>query len=461
MTSEDRRNRRPLVAPSPGRNGHSSPAFRGFLFEGTEMEAIKKNGSRDSARSNGNGKPGFEGFGLRPELMRAIEALGFERPTPVQIEAIPPALAGRDILGCAMTGSGKTAAFVLPILQRLLDDPRRGTRALILTPTRELAAQVAEHLAELAAHTSVRVATVFGGVAAGPQESAFRKGVDVIVGTPGRLLDHFQHDYAKLSGLEVLVFDEADRMLDMGFLPDIKRILRHLPKTPRQTLFFSATMPKEIVALSRDILRDPVRISVERKSAPARGVVQALYPVGPQLKVELLGQLLERGEIGNAIVFCRTKHRADRVAKKLAARGITVGRIHGNRSQGQRTSALAAFKNGHTRVLVATDIVARGIDVEALDHVVNFDVPHTPDDYIHRVGRTARAEMTGDAYTLVSPDEEATIRAIERALGRAIERRTVEGFDYHASPESRLEAPGRERARHRPARRTPARFSPR
>ena len=259
-------------------------------MEGTEMEALKKNGSRDSARSNGNGKPGFGDFGLRPELLRAIEALGFERPTPVQIEAIPPALEGRDILGCAMTGSGKTAAFVLPILQRLLDDPRRGTRALILTPTRELAAQVAEHLAELAVDTSVRVATVFGGVAAGPQESALRKGVDVIVGTPGRLLDHFQHDYAKLSALEVLVFDEADRMLDMGFLPDIKRILRHLPKTPRQTLFFSATMPKEIVALSRDILRDPVRISVERKSAPARGVVQALYPVGPQLKVELLGR---------------------------------------------------------------------------------------------------------------------------------------------------------------------------
>jgi ATP-dependent RNA helicase RhlE len=422
------------------------------------MEAMKMNGNGNGRETGG---PGFEDLGLRPELMRAIDELGFERPTPVQVEAIPPALEGRDILGCAMTGSGKTAAFVLPILQRILDDPRRGTRALILTPTRELAAQVAEHLAELAAHANVRVATVFGGVGAAPQETAFKKGVEVIVGTPGRLLDHFQHDYAKLSGLEVLVFDEADRMLDMGFLPDIKRILRHLPKTPRQTLFFSATMPKEIVALSRDILRDPVRISVERKSAPARGVVQALYPVRPQLKVDLLARLLERGEIGNAIVFCRTKHRADRVAKKLAARGITAGRIHGNRSQGQRTAALAAFKDGHTRVLVATDIVARGIDVEALDHVVNFDVPHTPDDYIHRVGRTARADMTGDAYTLVSPDEEGTIRAIERALGRAIERRTVEGFDYHAPVESRLEAPGRERARPRHARRTPARLSPR
>ncbi|HJR52796.1 MAG TPA: DEAD/DEAH box helicase [Gemmatimonadota bacterium] len=527
------------------------------------MEAMKMNGN---GNGNGNGTHGFEELALHPKLMRAIEELGFEKPTPVQRDAMPPALDGRDVLACAMTGSGKTAAFVLPILQRLLDEPGRGTRALVLTPTRELAAQVADHLAELAAHTDVRVATVFGGVGAGPQESAFRKGVAVIVGTPGRLLDHFQHDYAKLSGLEVLVFDEADRMLDMGFLPDIKRILRHLPKTPRQTLFFSATMPKEIVALSRDILRDPVRISVERKSAPARGivqalypvgsqlkvdllarlldhfqhdyaklsglevlvfdeadrmldmgflpdikrilrhlpkaprqtlffsatmpedivrlsrdilrdpvrisverksapakgVVQALYPVGSQLKVELLARLLERGEIGNAIVFCRTKHRADRVAKKLAARGITAGRIHGNRSQGQRTAALAAFKNGQTRVLVATDIVARGIDVEALDHVVNFDVPHTPDDYIHRVGRTARAEMTGDAYTLVSPEEEPTIRAIERALGRTIERRTVGGFDYQAPAESRLEAPGRERApRNQHARRAPRRLSPR
>jgi ATP-dependent RNA helicase RhlE len=424
------------------------------------MKVMKMNGN---GNGNGNGMPGFEDLGLHRELMRAIEALGFERPTPVQIEAIPPALEGRDILGCAMTGSGKTAAFVLPILQRILEDPRRGgTRALVLTPTRELAAQVADHLAELAVHTKVRVATVFGGVGAGPQESAFRKGVDVIVGTPGRLLDHFQHDYAKLSGLEVLVFDEADRMLDMGFLPDIKRILRHLPKAPRQTLFFSATMPEEIVRLSRDILREPVRISVERKSAPAKGVVQALYPVGSQRKIELLAELLERGEIGNAIVFCRTKHRADRVAKKLTARGIAAGRIHGNRSQGQRTAALAAFKDGRTRVLVATDIVARGIDVEALDHVVNFDVPHTPEDYIHRVGRTARAEMTGDAYTLVSPEEEGTIRAIERTLGRAIERRTVKGFDYHAPAESRLEAPGRERpSRNRHARRTPARLSPR
>jgi len=396
------------------------------------MNTHTKNGSRPSAlsNSNGNGRPGFDGFGLDPKLMRAIDDLGFETPTPVQIDAIPPALEGRDVIGCAMTGSGKTAAFALPILERLLDQPRGTTRALILTPTRELAAQVADHLTELATHTKVRVATVFGGVGAAPQEKAFRQGVDIIVGTPGRLLDHFQSNYARLSGLEVLVFDEADRMLDMGFMPDIRRILKHLPKKPRQTFFFSATMPDEIVRLSRDILRDPVRVSVERKAGPATGVMQAVYPVHSLGKLDLLIELLERGQIGNAIVFCRTKHRADRVAKKLVAAGIAAGRIHGNRSQGQRTAALSAFKDGHTRVLVATDIVARGIDVEALDHVVNFDVPHTPDDYIHRVGRTARAELTGDAYTLVAPEEEETVAAIERVLGRTIERRMIAGFPY-------------------------------
>jgi len=401
------------------------------------MNRNSKNGN------NGNGARSFHALGLNPKLMRAIEDLGFETPTPVQVDAIPPALEGKDVLACAMTGSGKTAAFVLPILERIMDEPRGVTRALVLTPTRELAAQVAEHFAELATHTDVRVATVFGGVGAAPQEKAFRKGVDVIVGTPGRLLDHFQSDYARLSGLEVLVLDEADRMLDMGFLPDIRRILRHLPKKSRQTLFFSATMPEEIVKLSREILRNPVRISVERKSAPATGVKQALYPVRSQLKVQLLTELLERGDIGNAIVFCRTKHRADRVAKKLVGQGISAGRIHGNRSQGQRTAALAAFKEGRTRVLVATDIVARGIDVEALDHVVNFDVPHTPDDYIHRVGRTARAEMTGDAYTLVAPEEESTVKAIERTVGRTIERRKIEGFDYDAPAEPRVQAPPR------------------
>jgi ATP-dependent RNA helicase RhlE len=387
----------------------------------------------------------FDTFGLHRELTRAIADLGFEKPTPIQVAAIPPALEGRDVLACAMTGSGKTAAFVLPILQRIREKPRGVTRALVLTPTRELAAQVAEHFSELAKHTGVSVAAVFGGVGSRPQEDAFRRGVDVIVGTPGRLLDHFQNDYARLKEIEVLVLDEADRMLDMGFLPDIYRILRHLPKAPRQTFFFSATMPDPIVELSREIVKSPVKIAIERKPAPPITITQALYPVPSHLKVGLLAELLHRGEIGNAIVFCRTKHRANRLADRLEKQGISIGRIHGNRSQAQRTSALAAFKKGRTRVLVATDIVARGIDVEALDHVVNFDVPVAPDDYIHRVGRTARAEMTGDAYTLVSPEEESYARAIERAAGRKIERRTLEGFDYHAPAEARLEVPQAER----------------
>jgi ATP-dependent RNA helicase RhlE len=388
---------------------------------------------------------GFDSFGLHPELVRAVFDLGFTTPTPVQVDAIPAALNGQDVLACAMTGSGKTAAFLLPILHRLRDKPRGVTRALILTPTRELAAQIVEHLKELAKHSKVRGAAVYGGVGMGPQIEAFRKGVDVLVATPGRLLDHFQHDYARLDGIDVLVIDEADRMLDMGFLPDIRRVLKHLPRTPRQTLFFSATMPAPIQELSRELLRSPTRINLERKQAPATGITQAFYPVPSHLKVELLAELLTRGDIGNAIVFCRTKHRANRLAEKLERQGMSVARIHGNRSQSQRTEALTGFKDGRYRVLVATDIVARGIDVEALDHVVNFDVPNAAEDYIHRVGRTARADATGDAYTLVSPDEENEIRSIERALGHRIERRTLSGFDYTARAEARFEVPIGER----------------
>lgn len=389
--------------------------------------------------------PDFASLGLHPDFLRALEVLGFSRPTPIQVDAIPPAMAGRDVLACAMTGSGKTAAFLLPILERLRTKPRGTTRALVLTPTRELAAQIVEHLQGLVGTTGIRGAAVFGGVGMVPQEEAFRKGVDILVATPGRLLDHFQHDYARLSGLEVLVLDEADRMLDMGFLPDIRRVLRHLPKGPRQTFFFSATMPPPIVELSRELLSNPATLNVERRQAPATGITQALFPVRSDLKVALLVELLRRNEIGNVIVFCRTKHRANRLAEKLGKQGIESARIHGNRSQKQRTEALEGFKDGRYRVLVATDIVARGIDVEALDHVVNFDVPAQPEDYIHRVGRTARAEATGEAYTLVSPEEEGDVRAIERAVGRAIPRRTLEGFDYTVRVEERFEVPIGER----------------
>ena len=386
----------------------------------------------------------FSALELHPDLLRGVKDLGFARPTPIQADAIPPALAGRDVLANAMTGSGKTAAFLLPIVHHLIDRSRGTTRALVITPTRELAAQILEDLTDLAAHTPVRGAAVFGGVGMGPQERAFRSGVDLIVGTPGRLLDHFTSRYAKLDRLEFLVLDEADRMLDMGFLPDVRRILRHIP-AKRQTLFFCATMPPPIVALTREMLRNPVTIDIERQAAPASGVTQAVYPVPQPLKPALLVILLERGAIDDALVFTRTKHRAERLAKYLVRAGLEVERIHGNRSQGQRTEALAGFKSGKYRVLVATSIMARGIDVEALGHVVNFDVPAEPEDYIHRVGRTARAEATGDAFTFVSPEEEGDLRQIEKVIGRKLPRVMVPDFDYRARESERFEVPLGER----------------
>lgn len=337
----------------------------------------------------------FSSLALHPNLLKGLKELGFARPTPIQNDAIPPALEGRDILACAMTGSGKTAAFLLPILNQLIERPRGATRALVITPTRELAAQILEDLNELAVHTPITGAAIFGGVGMGPQEHAFRSGVDVIVATPGRLLDHMKAPYASFDSLEHLVLDEADRMLDMGFLPEIKKILRRLPER-RQTLFFSATMPAAILGLTREMLRDPAMIQIDRASKPAVGITQAIYPVPQELKSSLFLTLLKRGEVKQALVFTRTKHRANRLAEFLARNGINAERIHGNRSQAQRTAALAGFKSGKFPVLVATDIAARGIDVEALGHVVNFDVPTAPEDYIHRVGRTGRAEATGE-----------------------------------------------------------------
>ena len=386
----------------------------------------------------------FSSLKLHPALLKAVRELGFVRPTPIQDDAIPPALAGRDVLACAMTGSGKTAAFLLPIIHTLIDRPRRTTRALVLTPTRELAAQILEDLNGLAVHTPVTGAAVYGGVGMGPQEHAFRSGVDVIIATPGRLLDHFRSAYAKLDGIEHLVLDEADRMLDMGFLPDIRRVLRHIPAR-RQTMFFSATMPPPIGKLASEMLKNPAMINQQRQAAPAVGIAQAVYPVPQDLKGPLLVQLLERNILQEALVFTRTKHRANRLADLLVRHRLNAARIHGNRSQAQRTEALAGFKSGKYRVLVATDIAARGIDVEALSHVVNFDVPAVPDDYIHRVGRTGRAELTGDAFTFVAPEEEGDLRAIERAIGKALPRVTLPDFDYRARPQARLEIPLAER----------------
>jgi ATP-dependent RNA helicase RhlE len=386
----------------------------------------------------------FTSLKLHPGLQRSIKELGFARPTPVQAEAIPPAIDGRDVLACAQTGSGKTAAFLLPILQRLLHKPRGRTRALVIAPTRELAAQILEEFNAFATHTPITGAAIYGGVGMGPQEHALRTGVDVLIATPGRLIDHLRAPYGKLAHLEYLVLDEADRMLDMGFLPEIRRILRQLPPR-RQTLFFSATMPSEIARLANEMLRDPVTIQKQRQAAPAAGITQAIYPVAQELKSSLLAHLLTRGDIQQALVFTRTKHRADRLTRFLDSAGVKVERIHGSRSQAQRTAALAGFKNGRFPVLVATDIAARGIDVEALGHVVNFDVPAVPEDYIHRVGRTGRAEATGDAFTFVSRDEETDLRAIERAIGRPLPRITVPDFDYAARPEAALEVPRAQR----------------
>ena len=347
--------------------------------------------------------------------------IGFTEPTPVQSAAIPAGLAGRDVLASAPTGSGKSAAFGLPLLQAIADLPRGRTHALILAPTRELAAQIAEHLTALARHTQVKIAAIYGGVGFSPQIGAFRRGTDIIVATPGRLLDHFNQGTAVLDKLSFLVLDEADRMLDMGFLPDVRRVLKRLP-VKRQTLFFSATIPPAIASLVSELLHDPVRVDLAPKGAPAAGVTQVVYSIDQNRKNDLLLKLLEGNTIYSAIVFTRTKSRANRLAATLGKHHVTADRIHGDRSQAQRTRALADFKAGKYRVLVATDIAARGIDIAELGHVINYDVPMVPEDYIHRVGRTGRAKAVGDAITFVGGDEEKYFAQIERALGRRLDR---------------------------------------
>jgi ATP-dependent RNA helicase RhlE len=351
-----------------------------------------------------------------------VNDLGFTEPTPVQSAAIPPALAGRDLLASAATGSGKSAAFGLPLVQALMDRPRGKTQALILAPTRELAAQITAHLTAFAKHTHVKVAAVYGGVGFGQQAGAFKRGTDIIVATPGRLLDHLAQKTASLDDIAFLVIDEADRMLDMGFLPTVRRILRVLP-TKRQTLFFSATIPAEIAALAGEMLHDPLRVDLAPAKGPAVGITQTVYSIGQMQKNDLLVELLKKdNDIYSAIAFTRTKARANRLAAHLLKHDIPADRIHGDRSQAQRTRALQDFKRGKFRVLVATDIAARGIDIAELGHVVNFDVPMVPEDYVHRVGRTARASATGDAITFVAADEEKYFAQIERTLGKRLER---------------------------------------
>ena len=363
----------------------------------------------------------FDSLGLRPELLKAVRDLQFSEPTPVQSAAIPPALAGRDLLASAATGSGKSAAFGLPLIAALMDQPRGTTRALVLAPTRELAVQITQHMTAFAKYTNVRVAAVYGGVGFAQQVGAFRRGTDIIVATPGRLLDHLAQKTASLEGVTLLVLDEADRMLDMGFLPAVRRVLRALPGR-KQTLFFSATIPNEIAGLAKELLHEPVRIDLAPLKGPAVGITQTIYSIDQQRKNDLFLELLKDNNIFSAIAFTRTKARANRLALFLEKNGIPADRIHGDRSQAQRTRALTDFKRGKFRVLVATDIAARGIDIAELGHVVNYDVPMVPEDYVHRVGRTARAKATGDAITFVSADEEKYFSQIERTLGKRLDR---------------------------------------
>ena len=370
----------------------------------------------------------FDTLGLRPEVLVAVREAGYTHPTPIQQEAIPLALRGRDLIGLAQTGTGKTAAFTLPIIDRLLDGPRR-TRVLILTPTRELAAQVDESFVKYSKGSGLAVVAVYGGVGLEPQEKALRRGVDVVVATPGRLLDHLERKNVSFEHLEVLVLDEADRMLDMGFAPQINKVVAQIPPY-RQTLLFSATMPPEVEALARKYLRKPVVVQVGRRSEAASTVTHAVYPVPKDKKSALLIELLNKPEMDSVLVFTRTKHGADRVVRHLERASVNAVAMHADKTQGQRTKALEDFKAGRVRVLVATDIAQRGLDISGISHVINYDVPQQPEDYVHRIGRTGRAAATGDAYTFMSADEIAMVRTIERIIAQQIPRISVPGYDF-------------------------------
>jgi ATP-dependent RNA helicase RhlE len=369
-------------------------------------------------------------LGLDPRVLRAVDDAGYTAPTPIQAGAIPVILSGKDLIGIAQTGTGKTAAFTLPLLTRLAtghSSPGH-IRALILAPTRELVVQIHDNVRAYAQYLSLGVATVFGGVGEKPQIEALRRGADIIIATPGRLLDLMARRYGNFSGIQHLVLDEADRMLDMGFLPAIRDVVRQLPRR-RQTLLFSATLSREIEAVTREFLQSPQSVEIGRRSNPAETVAQAVYEVPRHLKTALLQQLLRDPAMEMVLVFTRMKHGADRVARRLEQAGIRTATLHSNRSQNQRLRALAEFKGGAVRVLVATDIAARGIDVDGISHVVNFDFPPTPEDYVHRIGRTGRANAVGDAISLVSPDEFNDLRALERFIHRTLPRKRLEGFD--------------------------------
>lgn len=374
----------------------------------------------------------FETFNLNPSIMAGVRALGYSTPTPIQLEAIPPIMQGRDVIGLAQTGTGKTAAFALPILQRLIQGPRGRVRALIISPTRELAEQTCDAINSLGKKTDLRSIPIYGGVSMEQQTRGLRGGVEIVAACPGRLLDHLWKGTIDLSELEVLVIDEADRMFDMGFLPSIRGILQCILHQ-RQTLLFSATMPNDIRRLVKEILHDPVTVQIGH-AAPAATVSHALYPVKQHLKTALLKELLSKTKMESVLVFTRTKRRAERVAQQLAREGYRVASLQGNMSQNQRQAALDGFHRGSFKILVATDIVARGIDVSDISHVVNYDMPDSADDYTHRIGRTGRIGKTGEAFTFITSEDKATVQTLERILKKPLERRTLPDFDYTKPP---------------------------
>ncbi len=371
----------------------------------------------------------FEPFNLHQDISAAIAEQGYTTPTPIQEETIPHILNRRDVLGLAQTGTGKTAAFVLPLLQLLMDGQRRKVRALILAPTRELASQIQEAINSLGRHTGLRSAAIFGGVSMEPQIKALRRGVDIIVACPGRLLDHMSRGNIDLSALEVLVIDEADHMFDMGFLPDIRRIVKQLP-VKRQSLLFSATMPDDIRRLSAEMLHDPVTVQIDH-TKPVASISHVLYPVEQHLKTGLLKELLRRTETESVLIFTRTKHRAEKLAEQLGYAGFKATSLQGNLSQNQRQHAIEGFRKGSYKILVATDIAARGIDVSAITHVINYDMPDTAEAYTHRIGRTGRVSRTGEAFTFVTNEDTSMAYTIECIIGAAVEQKTLPGFDYN------------------------------
>lgn len=371
----------------------------------------------------------FKSLGLNPKLVEGVLAMGYGDPTPIQLRAIPIVLEGKDLIGSAQTGTGKTAAFALPVLQRLGKPAPKGPRVLVLEPTRELAAQVETSFRDLGRFTNFRAAVIHGGVGYGRQRKALQDGTDVIIATVGRLMDFVQEGAIDLRNVEVLILDEVDRMLDMGFIRDVKRVVEMCPKQ-RQTLFFSATVPPEIEEVARFALRDPERVVIGRTRSVNESVKHALFPVAFEQKFDLLRALLEKEDFQSIIIFSRTKHGADKIARKLKRENHSVAVLHANRSQGQRTTALEGFKNGRYEIMVATDIAARGIDVSGVSHVINYDVPENPEDYVHRIGRTGRAMAVGDAYMLAIPEEGGDVHDIERFIGARIPRLSLEDFDY-------------------------------